>query len=328
MDGYKYKKNDKGVFLPIIDDVNTQFGATNGLVQRSVCRLVEELQPLKKRKTVSMNISFLQIYNEKIYDLLNPSMFKKIKGDQLIQPAFHHTNSQNGNADPTGLKLKWNPFDVYTVENLFNFTCTTSDEILRLFHYGLRNKVIGSHKMNLTSSRSHTIFCVTVEQIDPLHPDNMVISKLQLVDLAGSERQELTKVNGKTQKESIEINKSLFTLRQVITALNDLAGNKKDTSGIYVPYRDSKLTCLLRQSIGGNAFCCMIACLHPSDLFFSENYSTLQYAGMAGAISNRPVKNDDPKTKQIEELKGQVKMLTNELMKANQHIEFLSNLTG
>ena len=95
-----------------------------------------------------------------------------------------------------------------------------------------------------------------------------------------------------------------------------------------MPYRDSKLTCLLRQSIGGNAFTCMIACLHPSDKYFSENYSTLAYAAKAGSISNKPVKNDDPKTKQIEELKSSVKMLTSELMRANQHIEFLSNLTG
>lgn len=69
-----------------------------------------------------MNVSFLQIYNEKIYDLLNPVMFKKGKGDNLLQPAFHYTGLQ-GNADPSGLKLKWNPFDVYTVENLFNFQC-------------------------------------------------------------------------------------------------------------------------------------------------------------------------------------------------------------
>ena len=74
---------------------------------------------------------------------------------------------------------------------------------------------------------------------------------------------------------------------------------------------------MLRQSIGGNAFTCMVACLRPSDKFFTENYSTLLYAAKAGAISNKPVKNDDPKTKQIEELKGQVKLLTNELMKAN-----------
>ena len=109
-----------------------------------------------------MNVSFLQIYNEKIYDLLNPGMFKKNKGDGFMQPAVHHAGA-SGSADPTGLKLKWNPFDVYTVENLFNFQCQSDQEILRLFHYGLRNKVIGSHKMNLTSSRSHTIFSITVE---------------------------------------------------------------------------------------------------------------------------------------------------------------------
>jgi len=79
-----------------------------------------------------MNVSFLQIYNEKIYDLLNPGMFKKIKGDSLIQPAFHHSGL-NGANDPAGLKLKWNPFDVYTVENLFNFECNSEVEILRLF---------------------------------------------------------------------------------------------------------------------------------------------------------------------------------------------------
>ena len=72
----------------------------------------------------------------------------------------------------------------------------------------------------------------------------------------------------------------------------------------------------------------MIACLHPSDKYFTENYSTLQYAAKAGSIKNRPVKNDDPKTKQIEELKAHVKILNSELMKANQHIEFLSNMTG
>ena len=88
-------------------------------------------------------------------------MFKRNKGDGLVQPAFHNNNSTN--LDPVGLKLKWNPFDVYTVENLFNFACVSESEILRLFNFGLRNKVIGSHKMNLTSSRSHTIFSIHVE---------------------------------------------------------------------------------------------------------------------------------------------------------------------
>ena len=123
-------------------------------------------------------------------------MFKKLKGGDLNQPAFH-TSTGTG-LDPAGLKLKWNPFDVYTVENLFNFQCNTETEIMRLFNFGLRNKVIGSHKMNLTSSRSHTIFSITMEQINVDHPDNVLVSKFQLVDLAGSERQELTKTDGKT----------------------------------------------------------------------------------------------------------------------------------
>jgi kinesin family protein 4/21/27 len=155
-----------------------------------------------------------------------------------------------------------------------------------LFHFGLKNKIIGTHKMNASSSRSHSIFTFTLEQVDPANPDNVILSKLQLVDLAGSEKHSLTAVSGKTQKESIEINKSLFTLRQVISALNEIASGKKESSGVYIPYRDSKLTCLLRQSLGGNSFCCMIACLHPSDKYLDENISTLTYASKAAQIAN------------------------------------------
>lgn len=93
-----------------------------------------------------MHVSFLQIYNEKIYDLLNPST-KQRSGTNFVQPAFHHSGAAGAN-EPPGLKLKWNPFDVYTVENLFSFQCHTEDEILRLFHYGIKNKMMGSHKMN------------------------------------------------------------------------------------------------------------------------------------------------------------------------------------
>ena len=101
--------------------------------------------------------------------------------------------------------------------------------------------------MNMTSSRSHTIFTVTLEQIPIDNPDNTIVSKLQIVDLAGSERQNLTGSDGKMAKEAIEINKSLFTLRKVISALTEriLAGGGEGEA-TYIPYRDSKLTCLLR----------------------------------------------------------------------------------
>lgn len=102
---------------------------------------------------MSLSISFLQLYNEKIYDLLNESMFKQ---QRLV------FNSLSGNPRE-GLKLKWNPNDVFVVENLTNVEINTYDDIMYLYHYGIKNKAIGSHKMNLTSSRSHTILCLTLE---------------------------------------------------------------------------------------------------------------------------------------------------------------------
>lgn len=159
-----------------------------GLVQRcslSVCRYLNDPE-LKKDRKLSLSVSFLQLYNEKIYDLLNDSMFSK---QRLV------FNSLSGNPKE-GLKLKWNPNDVYVVENLTNVEINTYDDILYLYHYGINNKAIGSHKMNLTSSRSHTVLCLTLEQIHYSNPDNTIVSKLQIVDLAGSERQSLTAVEG------------------------------------------------------------------------------------------------------------------------------------
>lgn len=139
-----------------------------------------------------------------------------------------------------------------------------------------------------------------------------------MVDLAGSERQAFT--GNQANKESIDINKSLFTLRQVITALTD----KKQQSQQYIPYRESKLTSLLRHSLGGNSYCLMIACLNPCDLYIEENINTLQYASKASYISNKPIKNEDPKMRLIEELKKENKLLNEELAQANETIQFLS----
>lgn len=121
-----------------------------------------------------------------------------------------------------------------------------------------------------------------------------------MVDLAGSERQTLSEHNEKLTKECIEINKSLFTLRKVITTLTEVQATGKS---IYVPYRDSKLTCLLRQSIGGNSYSLMISCLSPSDNYIEENISTLNYSTKATYIANKPIKNQDPKIRLISELK-------------------------
>lgn len=137
-----------------------------------------------------------------------------------------------------------------------------------------------------------------------------VNSTLSLVDLAGSERQASTGTVGASLKESIEINTSLFVLRKVIQALAQSQPGRRGGSGggtSHVPYRDSKLTSLLKDSLGGNSNTLMIACLSPSDAYVDENGSTLEYASTAKRIANRPVINEDANTRLIRKLRSQVR---------------------
>ena len=186
------------------------------------------------------------------------------------------------------------------MENLFIFECKSAQEIIELFYFGVKNKVVASHNLNHQSSRSHAIFSLTLECVDSSNIGNIITSKLQLVDLAGSERIGMTGTEGLRKQEGISINKSLFVLRKVIMGLSD---KRKGASGGYIPYRDSKLTSLLKQSIGGNAYCLMIACVTPSDYFYEENVSTLNYATWASYIANAPKKNIDPWEIVIQDLK-------------------------
>jgi len=126
---------------------------------------------------------------------------------------------------------------------------------------GARNKTMARHRMNMNSSRSHTILTIRVQSFDNEDPKNILSSKFELVDLAGSERQSVTGTTGRQFREGIEINKSLFTLRQVISSLFEYNKNlnKMDKEAeFHVPYRDSKLTSILKQSIGGNNYCVMV----------------------------------------------------------------------
>ncbi|CAD8109775.1 unnamed protein product [Paramecium sonneborni] len=273
-----------------------------GIIPKTINSLFNKIKQNGLQKDFSVYCSYLQIYNEKIYDLLG------------------ETTKINQNTQINGLKMRWNVRQQFVVENLFVYQCKSAEEVIQLFKLGSRNRITASHKLNFQSSRSHTIFEIKIESTDLKNPDYFITSKLELVDLAGSERISITGTEGRQAKESIEINKALMTLRQVIAILSDT--NNKTIP----PYRDSKLTCLLKQSIGGNCFCLMIACIAPLDSFYDENVSTLQYATKAAYIVNIPVKNDDPKMKIINDLKQQIDNLKLELSKANQHIEFLSNI--
>ena len=223
MEGYKYKVVQEGK----APTAQFECGENEGVVPRSI-RLLFDLirqQSNLQKKKFTVYCSYMQIYKEKIFDLLNKSHVKGVV------------------SDGPGLKLKWNKNDVFSVENLYTFECKTVDDVMALYHFGIKNKVVSSHNMNSSSSRSHSMLTLTVEQVDTSNLDNVVVSKLQLVDLAGSERQSQT--GQSANKESIVINKSLFTLRQVITALTERNQPGKNANS-YIPYRDSKLTCLLR----------------------------------------------------------------------------------
>ena len=313
MEGYDYVNS--GPKNPVTGERHVKpvikYTEDNGVSIRAIKDIFEQADKLRSTRTKNIKIScsFLQIYNEKVFDLLNMANL----------PVKGNVNSVSG------LKMRWNKTEQFVVENLFVFECFSAEDALKIFNTGIKNRVVASHNMNNASSRSHCIFTMNVEQSSSEDFNNVVISKLQLVDLAGSERVGLTGNTGVAYKESIDINKSLLTLRKVINGLSDKKTNQKKA---HIPYRESKLTCLLKQSLGGNSYCLMIACLPPSDFYLDENISTLTYATKASYISNSPNRNEDPRMKIIHELRKKIHSLEKELKAANDHIGFLTSLTG
>ncbi|KAJ8276766.1 hypothetical protein COCON_G00085180 [Conger conger] len=180
----------------------------------------------------------------------------------------------------------------------------SAQEMVGCLEMGNGSRTVGSTAMNAASSRSHAIFTITLEQrASPDRADSMV-SKLHLVDLAGSERQKKTKAEGERLKEGISINRGLLALGNVISALGD-----ESKKGTFVPYRDSKLTRLLQDALGGNSHTLMIACISPADSNIEETINTLRYADRARKIKNKPVINVDPRSAEMKRLKQQVQEL-------------------
>jgi hypothetical protein len=289
-----------------------------GLVPRTIRFFFETIAKMSASgKEISVQCSFLQIYNEQIYDLLNPGHLR------LARNQTNHANSQ-------GLRLRWTSTNEegFYVEGLMVKECTTPDDVLGQFHKGIQNKIMASHTMNAASSRSHCLFTLHLTLVDANNPTGVAIrSKFCLVDLAGSERASQTKATGNVLRESIGINKSLFVLRKVIDTVVMAAGPGGGGGGDskeHIPYRDSKLTSLLQQSLGGNSMTLMIACLSPSDTYVEENMSTLTYASKASSISNDPVKNEDPQTKLIRKLKMELNLLKQQLSQAHNIREVIS----
>ncbi|KAG8188866.1 hypothetical protein JTE90_018272 [Oedothorax gibbosus] len=212
-----------------------------------------------------VSASYLEIYQEEVRDLLSPEPTRKLEVRER---------------NDTGVYVK----------DLTVCVCKTIQDLEKVMTDGKHNRSIGTTNMNAHSSRSHAIFIISIESCENNVEGNqhVKIGKLNLVDLAGSEKQAKTGAVGSTQKESIKINLSLSALGNVISAL-------VDGKSTHVPYRDSKLTRLLQDSLGGNAKTIMIANIGPASYNYEETITTLRYANRAKNIKNKPIVNVDPK---------------------------------
>lgn len=192
MEGYKYKVNEAINNYSQIEDIPVPVTTKTeniGIIPRCVNELFERIG-MDNLKKYRVYCSYLQIYQEKIYDLLNPMHSRK-----------EHLTNKNGQM-PEGLKLRFDSQNgKFTVDNLYKFECGNQKDLMSYFHYGLKNKIMRSHALNDASSRSHCILTITVESIEVENPDNIVVSNLQLVDLAGSERA------SQTANDNVEIGK-------------------------------------------------------------------------------------------------------------------------
>ncbi|XP_031659516.1 kinesin-like protein KIF3B isoform X2 [Oncorhynchus kisutch] len=229
--------------------------------------------------------SYLEIYQEEIRDLLS--------------------KDQSGR-----LELKERPDTGVYVKDLSSFVTKSVREIEHVMNVGNQNRSVGSTNMNEHSSRSHAIFVITIEcsELGVDGENHIRVGKLNLVDLAGSERQTKTGAQGERLKEATKINLSLSALGNVISAL-------VDGRSTHIPYRDSKLTRLLQDSLGGNAHTVMVANIGPASYNVEETLTTLRYSNRAKNIKNKPRVNEDPKDALLREFQEEISRLKEQLGK-------------
>ncbi|XP_047669896.1 kinesin-like protein KIF1A isoform X10 [Tachysurus fulvidraco] len=240
----------------------------------------------------SVEVSYMEIYCERVRDLLNP----KNKGN---------------------LRVREHPLLGPYVEDLSKLAVTSYNDIQDLMDSGNKARTVAATNMNETSSRSHAVFnIIFTQKRHDSETDNTSekVSKISLVDLAGSERADSTGAKGTRLKEGANINKSLTTLGKVISALAEVdsgsnKNKKKKKVESFIPYRDSVLTWLLRENLGGNSRTAMVAALSPADINYDETLSTLRYADRAKQIRCNAVINEDPNNRLVRELKDEVSRL-------------------
>ncbi|XP_048003489.1 kinesin-like protein KIF3A isoform X4 [Leguminivora glycinivorella] len=273
----------------------TMAGATaapelRGIIPNSFAHIFSHIATAKDDEKFLVCVTYLEIYNEEVRDLL-------------------------GNNPHQSLEVKERPDIGVFVKDLTGYVVHNADELEKIMFVGNKNRHIGATAMNTESSRSHAIFSITVES-SKKGADNKThvkMGKLHLVDLAGSERQSKTQATGTRLKEATKINQSLSVLGNVISAL-------VDGKSTHIPYRNSKLTRLLQDSLGGNSKTVMIATIGPAESNYVETISTLRYANRAKNIENKTHVNSEPGDalltrfqQEIDQLKKQLEENENEL---------------
>ena len=263
-----------------------------GIIPRSITRLFQELGG-KIDYESKVSISYLEIYNEIIFDLLSPLPPNEQKGEINFQ------EDAKGNV---------------VVKGLTKHTVSNEEEAFNLLFEGESNRTVSEHQLNKGSTRSHCIFTISIEMKSKVESSEKVLtSKLNFVDLAGSERVKETGSSGIALKEAAYINKSLTFLEQVVVALTDKTKRKE-----YVPYRQSKLTHILKDAIGGNCKTIMIATIWPEEQFLLDTLSTLNFAKrMKNVVNDLSVNIMLDKNAYVKKLSKEIKELKKELLMHN-----------
>lgn len=258
-----------------------------GLMHQFVANLFDRVANLIKRDGVRVKVecSYYEIYNEKIHDLL-------------------------GNDSRTPLRVREHPVNGPYIVDLSTIECSSYQDVAFWIDFAQKRRLTACTSMNQKSSRSHTIFTLVITQDKDLDDEfkQSITSKVNIVDLAGSERTHVVNATGRRLQESVLINKSLLSLGKVITQLAEY-DYARGSSNSYIPYRESVLTWLLKESLGGNSKTTMIATVSPASCHQEETLTTLRYAATARRVVNIVKINEDPKIKKIRELENEVEVL-------------------
>ncbi|KAK8291022.1 hypothetical protein V6Z12_D06G035700 [Gossypium hirsutum] len=282
-------------------------GSNGGIIPKVMDSIFRRVETMKHSTEFLIRVSFIEIFKEEVFDLLDShqASLSKVEGASLPKPTgLGRPPIQIREAGNGGI----------TLSGVTEAEVRTKEEMASNLARGSLSRATGSTNMNSQSSRSHAIFTISMEQkkiasclsgVNDDTADDILCAKLHLVDLAGSERAKRTGANGMRFKEG------LLALGNVISALGD---EKKRKEGGHVPYRDSKLTRLLQDSLGGNSKTVMIACVSPADTNAEETLNTLKYANRARNIQNKAVVNRDPMASQLQAMRSQIEQLQAELL--------------